>query len=174
MYRFWDALPANCITGATLEFVTGCALEVHNEIQKIKPGSSPSSWPYYLRAKTGVAPAYAFMIFQTISGNMSLYMQVIADVCLFIDLTNDVLSFYKEELAEETINYIHNRSAAAGKPPIAVLTDVASEALAAYDRITAALQVMESEDASHAWKTFVNGYVAFHMTQDRYRLKELL
>ncbi|KAG7090688.1 hypothetical protein E1B28_009785 [Marasmius oreades] len=174
MYRFWDPLPANCITGATLEFVTGCALEINAEIQRIEPSSSPSSWPYYLRAKTGVAPAYAFMIFKTISGSMSRYMQVIADICLFIDLTNDVLSFYKEELAGETVNYIHNRAAVVGKLPIDVVSEVASEALAAYDRVTAALQpTFQSDDAIRAWKTFVNGYVAFHMTQDRYQLKEL-
>ncbi|KAJ7773740.1 isoprenoid synthase domain-containing protein [Mycena maculata] len=173
MYGFWDSLPANCITSAALEFITGCALEIHTEIREIKLALSSTSWPYFLRAQTGVAPAYAFMIFRTISGNMSHYMQVIADVCLFIDLTNDVLSFYKEELAGETANYIHNRAGVNGKPPANVLAEVAEEALAAQNRVTAALHACGSEGI-HAWVTFVHGYVAFHLTQDRYRLNELL
>ncbi|KAJ7056067.1 isoprenoid synthase domain-containing protein [Mycena amicta] len=171
MYKLWGSLPANCITSAALEFVTGCALEIHPEIRKIKLDPSSTSWPYFLRSHTGVAPAYAFMIFQAISANMSQYMQVIADICLFIDLTNDVLSFYKEELAGETANYIHNRAVVTGKSPPNVLAEVAEEALAARNRVTAALQKCEG---LCSWVTFVHGYLAFHLTQDRYKLKELL
>ncbi|KAJ7050040.1 isoprenoid synthase domain-containing protein [Mycena amicta] len=173
MYRFWDRIPANSITTAAHEFITGCALEIHPEICAIKLDLSSKSWPYFLRAKTGVAPAYAFMIFRTISANMSQYMQVIPDVCLFIDITNDVLSFYKEELVGETANYIHNRARVTKKPPLSVLAEVAEEALAARDRVTAVLRACGSEGL-HAWVTFVQGYLAFHVTQDRYRLKELL
>ncbi|KAJ7758741.1 isoprenoid synthase domain-containing protein [Mycena metata] len=173
MYRFWDRLPANCITSAALEFITGCALEIHTEIRKIELALSSTSWPYFLRARTGVAPAYAVMIFRTLSGNMSRYMQVIADVCLFIDLTNDVLSFHKEEVAGETRNYIHNRAGVSRKLPTNVLAEVAEEAVAAQNRVTAALRACRSEGI-HAWETFVQGYVAFHLTQDRYRLNELL
>ncbi|KAK7014300.1 isoprenoid synthase domain-containing protein [Favolaschia claudopus] len=173
MYKFWDSLAANGITSAALEFITGCALEIHTEIRKIKLDSSSASWPYFLRAQTGVAPAYAFMIFRTISGNMSQYMQVIADVCLFIDLTNDVLSFYKEELAGETANYIHNRAGVTGKAPTYVLAEVAEEALAARDRVTMTLRACGSQGLE-AWTTFVHGYLAFHLTQDRYKLKDLL
>jgi len=175
MYKFYDTLPANCITTATLEFVTGCALEIHPEIRNIRLSSSSTSWPYFLRAKTGVAPAYAFMIFRTITSDMSRYMQAIADICLFIDLTNDVLSFYKEELAGETANYIHNRAVVSGKTPAMILAEVATESKAAYDRVSDLLNTSGgSNDGSRAWEIFVNGYVAFHMTQDRYRLNELL
>ncbi|KAK7014362.1 isoprenoid synthase domain-containing protein [Favolaschia claudopus] len=173
MYNFWDGLAANGITTAALEFITGCALEIHTEIRKIKLDSSSASWPYFLRARTGVAPAYAFMIFRAVTSNMSQYIQVIPDVCLFIDLTNDVLSFYKEELAGETGNYIHNRAGVTGKPPTHVLAEVAAEALAAHDRVTVSLHACQSQGLD-AWMTFVHGYLAFHLTQDRYKLKDLL
>lgn len=94
MYHFWDALPANGIVCAALEFVNGCALENHPEIQSMSLHPSSTSWPYYLRAKTGVAPAYAFMIFTNDNhSNISNFMQVIADINIFIDLTNDILSY---------------------------------------------------------------------------------
>lgn len=52
------------------------------------------SWPYYLRTKTGCAGAYTFMIFpKDIYLDMSVYIQVIEDLTLFTDLTNDVLSY---------------------------------------------------------------------------------
>lgn len=94
MYLFWDTLPANSIVCAALEFLNGCALENHPDIRNMVPCFSSPSWPYYLRAKTGVAPAYAFMIFtKELHPNLSNFIQVIADINIFIDLTNDVLSY---------------------------------------------------------------------------------
>lgn len=94
MYKHWDFLPANGITCASFEFVNGCALESHPEFQNINSSVSSPSWSYYLRAKTGVAPAYAFMIFPAAEHpTLARYLPAIPDICLFIDLTNDVLSF---------------------------------------------------------------------------------
>ncbi|KAK6992795.1 hypothetical protein R3P38DRAFT_3429833 [Favolaschia claudopus] len=76
---------------------------------------------------------------------MSQYMQVIADVCLFNDLTNDVLSFHKEELAGEMANYIHNCAGVTGKAPTYVLAELGEEALAARDRVTMALRACGSQ-----------------------------
>jgi hypothetical protein len=67
-------------------------------------------------------------------------------------------SFYKEELAGETANYIHNRSVVNGKRPVNVLAEVAEEALAAHNRVTVALCACGSEGI-HAWTTFVHGYL---------------
>ena len=95
MYKFWDFLPSNCINCAAFEFVNGCALENHPDFLNREPDSRmlTKSWAYYLRAKTGVAPAYAFMIFpKSKHSNLSHYLPTIPDICLFIDLTNDVLS----------------------------------------------------------------------------------
>lgn len=94
MYTFWDILPANSIVCAAFEFLNGCMLEIHPDIQSMVVCSSSPSWPYYLRAKTGVAPAYALMIFtKEKHPKISNYMQVVGDINLFIDLTNDVLSY---------------------------------------------------------------------------------
>jgi hypothetical protein len=95
MYKFWDLIPSNCINCAAFEFVNGCALENHPDFLNPEADSRvlTKSWAYYLRAKTGVAPAYAFMIFpKSGHSNLSYYLPAIPDICLFIDLTNDVLS----------------------------------------------------------------------------------
>lgn len=99
MYTFYNPISANCIITATLEFITGCVLETQNNITTM-PLHRPTMtghqnlYPYYLRSKTGVAPAYAFMMFpKEENPNMEVYLEVIPELCLFIDKTNDVLSY---------------------------------------------------------------------------------
>ncbi|KAF5354386.1 hypothetical protein D9758_010798 [Tetrapyrgos nigripes] len=175
MYQFWDAIPANCINCATLEFINGCILEALEEFQNLKLSPVSSSWPYFLRTKTGVASAYAFMIFvKSAHTNLTDFTQAIPDIARFIDLTNDVLSLYKEELAGETANYIHNCAAVQQKDVVQVLQDVSLEALSCYHRVSSFLKLQENEKGLQAWETFVNGYVGFHLSQERYRLRELL
>jgi len=171
MYKWWDFLPANCIITGAMEYVNGCALEEMPVIQDMPLSHSAKSWPYYLRAKTGVAPAYAYMIFpRENTPNISQFIQVIGDINLFIDLTNDVLSFYKEYKAGETNNYVHNRAFVSQQSVQSSLQSIAREALAAHARITASL---EDPEALRLWKVFANGYLGFHTTQPRYRLNEL-
>ncbi|KAJ7708152.1 Trichodiene synthase, partial [Mycena rosella] len=170
MYLYWEPLIANCIVCAALEFVNGCVLESRSEIQGMAVSSLAERWPYFLRAKTGVAAAYTLMIFpKSNNPDISKFIQAVADINVFIDLTNDVLSFYKEILAGEVANYIHNKSTTTGETVDATLECTAQEAISTYDRISSYLQ----GSARDAWKTFANGYIAFHVTQDRYRLREL-
>ncbi|KAF8067792.1 isoprenoid synthase domain-containing protein [Lyophyllum atratum] len=171
MYHSWDAIPANCIILSAMEYVNGCALEEMPAIRGMELSNAAHSWPYYLRAKTGVAGAYSFMIFpMDTNPDISVYIQVIGDISLFIDLTNDILSFYKEHLAGETNNYVHNRAYVTQKSIYDTLRDVARDALAAHARVT---RILQSTDAYNSWKSFVNGYLAFHVTQERYLLCDL-
>ncbi|KAF8884270.1 Trichodiene synthase [Gymnopilus junonius] len=171
MYTFWDLLPANCIIISAMEYLNGCTLEEMPELQHMKVSKTAQSWPYYLRAKTGVATAYAFMLFpKKIKPGISTYIQVIGDISLFIDLTNNVLSFHKEYLAGETNNYVHNKAHVTGKSIQETLREVTTDALAAHARVKSVLQFT---DKCTLWEQFVNGYLAFHVTQSRYRLNDL-
>ncbi|KAM0074413.1 hypothetical protein ACKRZS_013736 [Fusarium odoratissimum] len=49
--------------------------------------------------------------------DISLFLEVVPDISMCIGLTNDALSFYKEEKAGETHNYIHNRAWYENKDP---------------------------------------------------------
>ncbi|KAG6899034.1 hypothetical protein C0993_001541, partial [Termitomyces sp. T159_Od127] len=157
MYEFWDFAPANGIIISAMEFVTGCALEEMPGICDMKLSVNARSWPYFLRAKTGVAAAYAFMIFpRCTSPRLSEFIQVIGDISLFIDLTNDVLSFYKEELAGETKNYVHNAAYVNQISVQNVLKDILRDALAAQARVSL---VLHGTDSYKQWSTFVQGYL---------------
>ncbi|KAF8805010.1 terpenoid synthase [Phlegmacium glaucopus] len=170
MYRFWDSIPANCITISAMELLNGSAMEELSTIRDMELRDTAHSWPYYLRKKTGAAAAYAFMIFPRDSNpDISVYIQAMGDLCLFINLTNDILSFHKEYLARETNNYIHNRAYVNRKSIQDTLHDVARDALAAHARIMETLRFTDGIQ----WKRFVNGYLAVHITQARYRLNDL-
>ncbi|PPQ66236.1 hypothetical protein CVT26_010937 [Gymnopilus dilepis] len=171
MYKFWDVVPANCINLAAMDFINGCLLEGMPVVRDMKMSPNVQSWPYFLRMKTGCASAYTFMLFpKNAFPDISAYIQVVEDITLFTNLTNDVLSFYKEYVAGETSNYVSNRAIATQKSLAQALKDTVDDALAAHDRVTSAL---ESTDAYKPWKRFVNGYLANHFGVKRYRLGDL-
>lgn len=93
------------------------------------------------------------------------YDSSLTNVCL----NSDVLSFYKEELANDTHNHIHERVEVTGKEVVEVLSDVGDEAATACDKVRAILQGRERD----AWESFVAGYIVFHRYSPRYRLHEL-
>lgn len=63
-------------------------------IRDMKILSGALSWPYYLRNKTGAAEAFAFMLFPKEHNiDMTVYIQVIEDIGLFMNLANDILSW---------------------------------------------------------------------------------
>ncbi|KAJ7107924.1 Trichodiene synthase [Mycena epipterygia] len=170
MYLYWDPVVANCIVCAALEFVNGCVLESRAEIRAMAVSPLAERWPSFLRAKTGVAAAYTLMIFpQSENVDIAQFMQAVPDINVFIELSNDVLSFYKEMLAGEVANYMHNKSATTGKTVDATLDDTSREVISTYERVSSYLRGSTRE----AWETFVKGYITFHVTQDRYRLREL-
>ncbi|KAF8147908.1 terpenoid synthase [Mycena galopus ATCC 62051] len=72
-------------------------------------------FPHYLRSKSGIAEAYAVLVFKgTKEQNLPLarYIRVLPDLCFYLEVMNDLLSFHKEELAGETYNLIHLRTRA--------------------------------------------------------------
>ncbi|KAG6907194.1 hypothetical protein DXG01_010007 [Tephrocybe rancida] len=157
MYHLWDTIPANCIASSAMDFISGSLLEGLQGKIAVSPGAH--SWPYYLREKTGVATAYAFMIFpQDPSYNVMDFIQVIGDIAIYINLVNDVLSFYKEELAHDTGNYVHNRALVNGKSTHDTLGDIVGETVAAYSRVCNVLQA--SPASNERWKIFAYGYMS--------------
>lgn len=70
---------------------------------------------------------------------------------------DDILSFYKEELAHETGNYVHLRAAVVGRKPTEVVYDLVEEALREKSNIEAVLK--DDKAALGAWRSFMTGYV---------------
>ncbi|KAK6969451.1 terpenoid synthase [Favolaschia claudopus] len=70
-------------------------------------------FPHYMRGKSGVSEAFVALIFKATKEQdlpLTRYIKATPDLLFFIDVCNDLLSFYKEELAGETCNLIHLRT----------------------------------------------------------------
>ena len=149
MWTFYDTFTANAIVSSALEFVNGCYLESLTMNMKLNPNAE--RYPYFLRSKTGVAQAYAMMIFP-LSAHLSPleYIQAAPSISFWIDITNDILSFHKEELAQEEGNYIHLRATIERKNPAQIHYDLVKEAL----RTSASIESTLSGNALNAWLTF--------------------
>jgi len=98
-----------------------------------------------------------------------MYSHVLESLCLY--LISDILSFYKEELQGETVNYIHDRALVTGKTAIDTLREVIDETEAASQRVR---QILGESDARDAWDSFAKGYISFHYGDPRYRLREII
>ena len=93
MYKFWNPIVANLITVSGLDLTTGRLLESDEDIINIPMSEATIFWPSFLRRKTGGAEAYALMIFtHNRFPDMSAYIQTIDDMCLIINLINDIVS----------------------------------------------------------------------------------
>ncbi|KAF4611017.1 hypothetical protein D9613_006472 [Agrocybe pediades] len=173
-YRLFDPIPANCIALCAMDFINGCLLEEMPKIKGMKLTDASLSWPYFLRNKTGAAQAYAFMLFpKEVNVDMTTYIQVVEDIALYLNLTNDILSFYKEHMAGERHNYICNRAAATQRSIEETLRDVVKDAMQAHSRVTRVLESSGNRSALDIWGKCVNGFFGFHFSLKRYRLEEL-
>ncbi|KAJ6448034.1 isoprenoid synthase domain-containing protein [Mycena sanguinolenta] len=102
-----------------IAFIDGCLMERQMFIsQRNAPqvtyleGLAPM-FPRYLRAKGGASESYVAMIFKATKEQkfpLSKYIKAVPDAVFISDVMNDILSFYKEELAGETYNFINLRT----------------------------------------------------------------
>ncbi|KAF7373565.1 Terpenoid synthase [Mycena sanguinolenta] len=172
LYDHWDPISADAMVCAAMEFMNGSILENRHEIMGLTVAPTAPNWPKYLRAKSGLGSGAAFAIFpKQAHPDISAYIQVVPDIDEFTCLANDILSFYKEELAGETTNYVHFRSRTTSKPPKQVLAEMVREASNLHVRIAATLA--RHPEALAAWRTFENGFIAWHLSIKRYKLSEL-
>ncbi|KAK1706797.1 hypothetical protein BDP67DRAFT_413599 [Colletotrichum lupini] len=99
-FKQWAPLVANFIVSSFLNFLNANVLEARKEF----------SWAWFLRDKDGVGEAYTWFTFpKALYPDMSSFLEVIPGLATWVGLTNEILSFYKEEAAGEKHNYIHSR-----------------------------------------------------------------
>ena len=81
------------------------------------------------------------------------------------------LSFYKEELAGETVNRVSLLASCRGISKIQVLKEMSHDAGHSYHSV---LSILDAHpEATLSYKKFAQGYVGFHAGLRRYRLDEL-
>ncbi|KAF9458113.1 isoprenoid synthase domain-containing protein [Collybia nuda] len=185
----YDAPTANSILSASLDFVNSNCIEP--KLAALSPVPGAVHFPWYFRDRAGMAIVYALMMFPKTKGVVvSDYVQVLQEMNFWIALTNDVLSFHKEELAGEKNNYIHNRAHIEGKTPLGVYAEVVQELHQARKAIRAGLA--HNQQAMEMWVSFEQGYMyvapfplltkviltcvtcrGWHVVQKRYKLADL-
>ncbi|KAI0409380.1 isoprenoid synthase domain-containing protein [Xylaria palmicola] len=170
-YQHYPPTAANFIVTASLNFTNACALE-GSAVAKMTRTAGGQNWAYYIRDKTGVAEAYAWMTFpRSICPEPSLYVEAIEDMNRYLCYVNDVYSFYKEELAAETDTYMHLRASYEGVGAFEMLKQVVKEVEDIDRRIAL---VLEGKTLyAQLWKDQALGYLSFHKTSTRYKLCDL-
>ncbi|KAJ6546765.1 hypothetical protein DFH09DRAFT_1170884, partial [Mycena vulgaris] len=172
LYTHWDPISANIMVSAAMDFITATAMEGRQEVVCMDVRSSALGWPKYLRAKSGMAPGYSCAAFpRAAHPDISTYIQSLPEIDECLSLLNDIFSFYKEDLAGETMNYVSVRAKVSGKHPKGVLVEMIEEVGDLHQRIAGILE--GNRDAMAAWAELEHGVIAWHFSLSRYKLTEL-
>ncbi|KAH7113515.1 longiborneol synthase [Dactylonectria macrodidyma] len=168
----FDPVMANLVQISVLKFLTSNLLERHDGFQSMLITPAGREFPNYYRDMSGMDQAYAVFCYpKALYPKVENFLEAIPAMANFINLSNDVLSFYKEELGGDARNYIHNRALCTGKPVLTVVEEVSKEAIESATQIEAILK--DRAEYEQSWKDSVRGYMALHTTNPRYRLEEL-
>ncbi|KII83917.1 hypothetical protein PLICRDRAFT_179951 [Plicaturopsis crispa FD-325 SS-3] len=166
--KYFGRVVANIMITSTLNLVTALLLEY--ETQGMALGSGAQGYPTFSRVMSGASETYALWMFPP-ELPLRSYIQALPELMIFINNGNDILSFYKEELAGEVVNrvsFIADSRDISKNEALRLLED---EAVAAHDRVVQILA--PHKGASEAFQHFKHGYVGFHALAKRYKLDEL-
>ncbi|KAH7928297.1 terpenoid synthase [Leucogyrophana mollusca] len=165
----YNRVASNLVVTSTLNGVTATLLEI--ETRDMVLLREAQKYSEYYRLLSGYADAFAIFIFPP-GLPLDTYIQALPEIAVFLNNVNDVLSFYKEELAGESINQVSILAACQDIPKIDALRQLSDAAAEAHERTVQILS--RYPDACEAYRTFVGGFIAFHVAAtERYRLDEL-
>lgn len=171
MWNYYDPVAANAIATGIQEFINGTAFEIITKEMDHQP--SAPQFPEYVRLKSGAPAAYAYWLFYSPErSDVRPFVQSIPDLMALINRVNDILSFYKEELAGEDDNFVHMRAKLSGDTILGTLQELCDETIGLVSSISNTLET--SPKHLNIFKEWLSRYVHFHTSTTRYRLKELL
>ncbi|KAJ3775201.1 isoprenoid synthase domain-containing protein [Lentinula raphanica] len=160
---------ANIMVTSTLNLIN--ALLIEDQTKGLPVSVYADNYPAFSRIMSGASELYALAIFPP-EVPVGSYIQALPSLMIFIVNVNDILSFYKEELAEETVNHISLIAFARGCSQSHAFHSLIHETVEAHQKITHILE--PDPKALDAYKKFAAGYVYFHTSLDsRYHLNEL-
>ncbi|KAK1714128.1 squalene synthase [Colletotrichum acutatum] len=139
--KYYDPIVANLIVLSALAFVNSNAIEIRPQYHTIVLSKETVSWPYYFRDKEGLPEVYTYFCFyKETCPDIACFLPAAPEMGKFINLTNDILSFYKEEKAGEVRNYIHKQASSLNQSPLSILESAIMETVVAYNRSRAILK----------------------------------
>ncbi|KAI0549851.1 longiborneol synthase [Xylaria curta] len=168
----FDPVLSTLMQTAILNFLTSNLLEQRGEFKNLRVTKEGREFPYYFRDMSGVGIGYALFCYpKAIYPDIGRFVEAFPDMAMFINKSNDVLSFYKEEVGGDKRNYINNRALCEEKSALQVLEMVKSDTLECTMRVRRILG--GSGKYAKSWEDFMRGYIAMHTTNPRYLLSEL-
>ncbi|KAA1475645.1 terpenoid synthase [Dentipellis sp. KUC8613] len=158
----------NMMITSALNFMTAVCLE--NDFIGFNPAPTAPHYPAFIRRMSGFSELLGFFVF-TPDVPLEISLPVLPDLMTFLCYANDVLSFYKEELANEEENLVYTLARCRRVHPSDALREVIEDAVAAHHRVLETLK--PHSVAFDCYKQFSQGYIGFHVASKRYRLDEL-
>jgi hypothetical protein len=164
------------ILKGTIEFISGCILELRYDGKLIPPQSAPN-FPQYLRLKTGISEPHAHFVFPEPMYPEGLclqtYLPVMPDLVDFINYANDIMSFYKESVVStEQFNFISNYSRVHNTAPLQVLPIICEKTIQCLHRIRETLSLSADSRMLETTEEFIQGYLAWYLNRPRYKLDD--
>ncbi|KAG9249469.1 longiborneol synthase [Emericellopsis atlantica] len=170
--QHFDVVLANMLQISVLKFLTSNLLECHQGFCKMQQTQAGVQFPQFFRDMSGMNVAYAVFCFPAAQyPDISCFLEALPDIARFIDISNDVLSFYKEELEGEKRNYIRNCMEVADRGAYDILQRTSEEVAATVHRVNEVLG--KQPIYAQSWASFLRGYIAMHTCTNRYKLVQL-
>jgi len=169
---YYDVVFANTIISGTFDVITAICIEP--VIESFTLTSNVARLPWFFRSRNGFGVGSALLAFpKSRNPDIGVILQILPTMDFWISATNDLLSFYKEELAGETSTYINNRAKVEGKNPMEIFGQLGFE-IAEARRSIDAVVCGSTANMIEAWTEFEFGYIWWHLEGDRYKLKDIL
>ncbi|KAJ5720942.1 uncharacterized protein N7483_008876 [Penicillium malachiteum] len=175
MHDIFGQFGGDMIIKDTIQFISACYFELKLDTNNLSFPRDAPDFPNYIRIKTGVAEAYAFMVFPEClfpeEHYLGTYLPMISYLQAYLNSANDIMSSYKEAFEEEDCNFVDNSAKALGVTRIQALRKVCADTVELVGR----LRCLSSANSGlcATVESFIHGYVMYHLCQRRYRLEEL-
>ncbi|KAH9846346.1 terpenoid synthase [Lenzites betulinus] len=169
-YTLWPQFGADSIITGTLNALAANHIESSTRGMAVRPLAT--RYPTYLRLLAGIATPFTHFVFpNTWRETPESYVQILPEIDHWTLGVNDILSFYKEELAGETNNYIHLRADAEQTSVDDVLRRLVDEVADTALRVNKITE--DDPELAAIWTRYTQCYIEFHLKTPRYRLTEL-
>ncbi|KAG0699516.1 isoprenoid synthase domain-containing protein [Suillus ampliporus] len=165
----YSAPVSNLIVASSLNFMSSIVLD--NETKDMQISELTPLYPEYSRLLSGLADAYGFFIFPS-TLPLREYVQCMPDLTSTINHTNDILSYYKEEIEGDAANYLSLMAASRALTKQDALQEVIEKTVQTHHNVLKFLR--PHTEAYEAYVSFFDGYVKFHAALRRYKLEEIM
>ncbi|KAK7688330.1 hypothetical protein QCA50_008702 [Cerrena zonata] len=168
---FFPDYSANATYASILTYANE-ELWLNTDAKNLVLRSGSKKYVDFSRNKGGLPEPYAFGIWpKSICADTTEYIQAVPEANTFINGVNDIFSFYKESLAGEANNYIHQYAQAHEKTLEDAIDDLVRNTISSVEKVR---DILGEGKAKDAWERFISGYTCYHLYCPRYRLNEVV